>query len=50
MLPLGRAGGDIETAAAVRQAKSYSGSHATVIRVCDDAGNVTETHEYEGEF
>jgi hypothetical protein len=27
------------------QAKSYSGSHAALIPVYDDAGNVIETHE-----
>ena len=25
-------------------------AHRAVIRVCDDAGNVIETHEYKGDF
>ena len=50
VLPLGHVGGYLEAAAAVRQAKSYSGSHAAVIRVYDDAGNVIETHEHEGDL
>ena len=40
----------VEAAAAVRYAKSYSGSHAAVIRVYDEAGNVIETDEQVGEF
>ena len=40
----------VEAAAAVRYAKSYSGSHASVIRVYDDAGNVIQTHEHKGDF
>ncbi len=35
---------------AVGYAKFYSRSHDAVIRVCDDAGNVSETHEHAGEF
>ena len=35
---------------AVRQARSYSGSHPVVIRVYDVTGNVIETLEYAGEF
>jgi hypothetical protein len=31
-------------------AKFFSRSHNAVIRVYDEAGNVIETHEYEGEF
>jgi hypothetical protein len=27
-----------------------AGSHDAVIRVCDEAGNVIETHEHAGEF
>jgi hypothetical protein len=46
VLPFGRSGGYVDAAAAVRQAKSYSGSHAFVIRVYDEAGNVVETHEH----
>jgi hypothetical protein len=45
VLPFGRSGGYVDAAAAVRQAKSYSGSHPFVIRVYDEAGKVTETHE-----
>ena len=28
----------------------FSCSHAAVIRVYDDAGNVIETHEHKGDF
>jgi hypothetical protein len=35
---------------AVGYAKFYSRSHDAVIRVCDDAGNVIETHEHKGDF
>jgi hypothetical protein len=31
-------------------AKFYSRSHHAVIRVCDAAGNVIQTHEHAGEF
>jgi hypothetical protein len=31
-------------------AKLFSRSHDAVIRVCDTAGNVIETHEHAGEF
>ena len=41
VLPFGRSGGYVDAAAAVRQAKSYP----FVIRVYDEAGKVTETHE-----
>ena len=47
-LPLGRTGGFVDAAAAVRQAKSYAGSHPAVIRVYDEAGNVIQTHEHAG--
>jgi hypothetical protein len=50
VLPFGRSGGYVRAAAAVDQAKSYSGSHAALIRVYDDAGNVIETHEHKGDF
>jgi hypothetical protein len=40
----------VEAAAAVRYAKSDSGSHAAVIRVYDNAGNVIQTHEHKGDF
>jgi hypothetical protein len=46
VLPLGRSGGFLDAATAVRQAKSYSGSHPAVIRIYDDAGNVTAIHEH----
>ncbi len=35
---------------AVEYAKFFSRSHDAVIRVCDDAGNVIETHEQRVEF
>ena len=35
---------------AVGYAQFYSRSHATVIGVYDDAGNMIETHEHAGEF
>ena len=50
VLPLGRSGGFVDAAAAVRQAKSYSGSHPFVIRVYDEAGDVLEAHEHNGDF
>jgi hypothetical protein len=31
-------------------AKFRSRSHDAVIRVCDEAGNVIETHEHAGDF
>ena len=31
-------------------AKAYSGSHPFVIRVYDEAGNVLETPEHDGDF
>jgi hypothetical protein len=49
-LPFGRTCGYHYVAAAVRHAKAYSGSHTAVIRVYDDAGNVIETHEHDGDF
>jgi len=30
--------------------RSFSWSHDAVIRVYDEAGNVIETHEHEGQF
>jgi hypothetical protein len=50
VLPLGRVAGFLDTTAAIRRAKSYSDSHAAVIRVYDDAGNLIEMHEHEGDF
>jgi hypothetical protein len=35
---------------AIGYAKFRSRSHRGVIRVYDDAGNVIETHEHNGEF
>ena len=35
---------------AVGCAKFYSRSHDAVIRVCDEAGNVIETHDHTGTF
>jgi hypothetical protein len=35
---------------AISNAKFFSRSHDAVIRVCDEAGNVIETHEQAGEF
>ena len=35
---------------AIGYAKHRSQSHDAVIRVCDSAGNVIETHEHAGEF
>ena len=35
---------------AIGYAKFRSRSHRTVIRVCDDAGNVIQTHEHAGDF
>jgi len=43
-------GGPNAAAKAIDYAKFYSRSHAAVIRVYDDAGNVIETHEHKGEF
>ena len=35
---------------AIGYAKFFSRSHDVVIRVCDEAGNVIETHEHAGDF
>ena len=35
---------------AIDYAKSYRRSHPAVIRVYDEAGNVIETHEHNGDF
>jgi hypothetical protein len=35
---------------AIGYAKFRSRSHDAVIRVCDDAGNVIETHEHDEDF
>jgi len=35
---------------AIAYAMHYSRSHAAVIRVYDDGGNVIETHEHKGDF
>jgi hypothetical protein len=49
MLPFGRLL-YLEVREAVDYAKFYSRSHDAVIRVCDEAGNVIETHEHAGDF
>jgi hypothetical protein len=38
------------TSNAVNYARFYSRSHAAVLRVNQEAGNVIETHEQAGEF
>jgi hypothetical protein len=35
---------------AIGYAEFYSRAHNAVIRVCDEAGNVIETHEHAGDF
>jgi len=35
---------------AIGHSEHYSRSHDAVIRVYDEAGNVTETHEHKGDF
>jgi hypothetical protein len=35
---------------AIGYAIHYSRSHAAVIRVYDEAGNVIETHQHKGDF
>ena len=51
-LPFGRLWYDGPNAAsnAIGYASQYSRSHGAVIRVCDEAGNVIETHEPVGDF
>ena len=51
-LPFGRLWYDGPNAAsnAIGYAQHYSRSHDAVIRVCDEAGNVIETHEHKGDF
>ena len=49
-LPFGRTCGYHYVADAIRHAKAYSGSHPFGIRVYDEAGNVLETHERDGDF
>jgi hypothetical protein len=49
-LPFGRLWYEQVTDAIEYDAKFYSHSHRAVIRVYDDAGNVTETHEHAGDF
>jgi len=39
-----------EVSHAIGYAQFYSRSHDAVIRVCDDAGNVIETHQHAGDF
>jgi hypothetical protein len=51
-LPFGRLWYDGPNAVsnAIGYASHYSRSHDAVIRVCDEAGNVIETHEHAGDF
>src|SRR5262245_64460011 len=49
VLPFGRLWYDTPDNA-IGYAMHSSRSHGAVIRVYDDAGNVTETHEYKGDF
>jgi len=51
-LPFGRlwyAGPNV-VSNAIGYAKFCSRSHDAVIRVCDEAGNVIQTHEHKGDF
>jgi hypothetical protein len=48
-LPFGRLWYDTPDNA-IGYAQHYSRSHAAVIRIYDDAGDVIETHEHKGEF
>jgi hypothetical protein len=52
VLPFGRLwyAGPNAIANAIGYAEHRSRSNDAVIRVCDDAGNVTETHEHAGDF
>jgi hypothetical protein len=51
-LPFGRLwyAGPNAAANAIGYAKHRSRSHGALIRVCNEAGNVIETHEHKGEF
>ena len=51
-LPFGRLWYDGPNAAsnAIGYAQQYSRSYDAVIRVCDEAGNVIETHQHKGDF
>jgi hypothetical protein len=51
-LPFGRLwyGEPSAVSNAIDYAKIRSRSHDAVIRVCDEAGNVIETHEHVGDF
>jgi hypothetical protein len=51
-LPFGRLWYDGPNAAsnAIGYAQQYSRSHDAEIRVYDESGNVTETHEHAGDF
>ena len=51
-LPFGRLwyGDPNAVSNAIGYAEHRSRSHRAVIRVYDDAGNVTETHEHAGDF
>jgi hypothetical protein len=51
-LPFGRLwySGENAVSNAIGYAQDYSRSEDAVIRVCDEAGNVIETHEHAGRF
>jgi hypothetical protein len=51
-LPFGRLwyAGPNAISNAIGYAEHYSRSHDAVIRVYDDAGNVTQTHQHTGDF
>jgi hypothetical protein len=51
-LPFGRLcyGGPNAASNAFSYAMRYSRSHGAMISVYDDAGNVIETHEHQGDF
>jgi hypothetical protein len=52
VLPFGRLwyGGPNAVANAIGYAEHRSRSYDAVIRVCDESGNVIETHEHTGDF
>jgi len=52
VLPFGRLwyGEPNAVSNAIDYAKFRSRSYRAVIRVCDEAGNVIETHEHTGDF
>jgi hypothetical protein len=52
VLPFGRLwyGGPNAGSNAISYARHFSRSHAAVIRVYDEAGNIIETHEHKGDY